>query len=325
MLHRDISVNNIMWYIRDGQLRFLPIDYDNATILPDNEAGEEYEPSSRERTGTLPYMDPELVDDAQKSMMGDSGHTPIEHFLRHDVSSLFYVCLWSAEVLFTAGLPKKQAEALKEKAKLLEMGPSLELIADYKYKLRITYLEEKGVVLPEPVKCLSTWFDGWTSLFMDTSHKLDNHRRKLRRPGRKVKAPLDLETVGGIWIEEMIDKTLNSEIPPQNWTVSQLAREFNVDIQSGNDTSDLTPQAKDEMPIPRGPNRGARRTRQKAKTIGAAKTKGKATAANGTRTRAKTKETMREPQIPAQMTETNDRRARLRPRENLRPPKRFGA
>ncbi|KAG7447164.1 uncharacterized protein BT62DRAFT_893017 [Guyanagaster necrorhizus] len=81
ILHRDISPGNIMWRRTvDGHLRGVLNDFDLSAYR--HETG----PSSRQRTGTLPYMAFELLNN------DNNGHPP-KHLYRHDVESIFYVIL----------------------------------------------------------------------------------------------------------------------------------------------------------------------------------------------------------------------------------------
>ena len=90
MLHRDISINNIMFQLRDDRYYFILIDFDMAVIIradgPKDKDGT-YVAASKFRTGTLPFMAHALVSDASLS---DIGHwNPVRHLLCHDLESLF--------------------------------------------------------------------------------------------------------------------------------------------------------------------------------------------------------------------------------------------
>ena len=78
MLHRDVSVNNIMYEIREGKFYFILIDFDMAVRIAPDESS--YVASSRYRTGTLPFMAYELVKDAHYS--SSRIWSPIRHLLR---------------------------------------------------------------------------------------------------------------------------------------------------------------------------------------------------------------------------------------------------
>ncbi|KAG7440619.1 uncharacterized protein BT62DRAFT_997656 [Guyanagaster necrorhizus] len=81
ILHHDISPGSIMWRRTvDDHLRGVLNDFDLSAYR--HETG----PSSRQRTGTLPYMAYELL------ISDENGHPP-KHLYRHDVESIFYVIL----------------------------------------------------------------------------------------------------------------------------------------------------------------------------------------------------------------------------------------
>ena len=78
MLHRDISINNIMFREEDDKISGVLNDYDMAVDSKRVEGG-----TSRQRTGTKQFLSVEL-------------HRPIPptHSYRHDLESLAYCLLW---------------------------------------------------------------------------------------------------------------------------------------------------------------------------------------------------------------------------------------
>ena len=109
MLHRDISVNNIMYEIRGGKYYFILIDFDMAIVICDDDAaGSSYAASSKHRTGTLPFMAAELIEDACNA--SDPSWVPIRHRLRHDLESLYWVALWCVLMIHSAQSPKSSTE-----------------------------------------------------------------------------------------------------------------------------------------------------------------------------------------------------------------------
>ncbi|KAK0490315.1 hypothetical protein IW261DRAFT_1323966, partial [Armillaria novae-zelandiae] len=79
ILHRDISMANIMYRIDDeGNVLGVLIDFDLSSLVPIKEA------TSLRRTGTPPYMALDLLVEEK-----DSG----PHLYRHDLEALFYVML----------------------------------------------------------------------------------------------------------------------------------------------------------------------------------------------------------------------------------------
>ena len=89
ILHRDLSLNNIMWRLieqmdankkSEQKVYGVLTDYDLSSWTEDLKNG--YKNTSLQRTGTPPYMALELLDE-----------TSSVHLYRHDVESLFYVML----------------------------------------------------------------------------------------------------------------------------------------------------------------------------------------------------------------------------------------
>ena len=80
ILHRDLSLGNIMYRIIEGQVHGVLTDYDLSSWKAALTAYDAK--SSEEATGTTPYMTQELL----------KGISPA-HLYRHDVESLFYVML----------------------------------------------------------------------------------------------------------------------------------------------------------------------------------------------------------------------------------------
>jgi len=103
ILHRDLSLNNIMWrFIVEMSAEEKPetriygvlTDYDLSSWTEDLKS--DYTRPSQQRTGTPPYM-------AQELLKG----TSLTHLYRHDVESLFYVILLTCG-RHTFGVTKKQ-------------------------------------------------------------------------------------------------------------------------------------------------------------------------------------------------------------------------
>ncbi|KAH7922715.1 hypothetical protein BV22DRAFT_1070026 [Leucogyrophana mollusca] len=77
--HRDISANNLMYYLKDN----VPVGVVNDFDLASTKQG----PTGNERTGTVPFMAIELLEHE-----GRAGH--ITHRYQHDAESLGWVLLW---------------------------------------------------------------------------------------------------------------------------------------------------------------------------------------------------------------------------------------
>ncbi|KAJ3723114.1 kinase-like domain-containing protein [Lentinula raphanica] len=82
ILHRDISMGNIMFRRIDGKVYGVLNDFDLSCRLKDMDKG----PTFKHRTGTRPFMSHELLNPGWQD----------GHYYRHDIESLFYVVLCMA-------------------------------------------------------------------------------------------------------------------------------------------------------------------------------------------------------------------------------------
>ena len=80
ILHRDLSMNNIMYRIIEGKVHGVLTDYDLSSWT--ESLNSDYTKTSQQRTGTPPFMAHGLLDG-----------TEALHLYRHDVESLFYIML----------------------------------------------------------------------------------------------------------------------------------------------------------------------------------------------------------------------------------------
>ncbi|KAJ8469950.1 hypothetical protein ONZ45_g16718 [Pleurotus djamor] len=79
ILHRDVSLNNLMYREKHGTIYGVLNDFDLASLVADLDKS----PQSSQRTGTRIYMAFELL----------SSPTPPRHLNRHDLESFFYILL----------------------------------------------------------------------------------------------------------------------------------------------------------------------------------------------------------------------------------------
>ncbi|KAJ3992333.1 protein kinase [Lentinula boryana] len=77
ILHRDLSIGNIMFRRKDDKIYGVLNDFDLSSRVQDMDQG----PSSNHRSGTRPFMSPELLNPDWKG----------GHYYRHDLESLFYI------------------------------------------------------------------------------------------------------------------------------------------------------------------------------------------------------------------------------------------
>ncbi|CAE6436339.1 unnamed protein product [Rhizoctonia solani] len=81
ILHRDVSVNNLM-VKKDNPAEGVLIDLDLGHTVPED--GKQPGPTSLHRTGTLPFMALDLL----------HGQSEYPHYHRHDLESFVYVLVW---------------------------------------------------------------------------------------------------------------------------------------------------------------------------------------------------------------------------------------
>ncbi|KAJ3534418.1 hypothetical protein NM688_g7141 [Phlebia brevispora] len=212
MLHRDVSVNNIMYEKRGGMYYFILIDFDMAVVLP-KDGNTPYTSSSRHRTGTLPFMAYELIRDAANTA-GKGDWKPIKHLLRHDFQSLFWVSLWCILVLLTDGLSRDETEALLSKAKLWE-GSNLEYVADHKQVLCTGDLFNQKIQLPPVAEGLRRWLLNWTQLLDDANGTVKRHIRQVQIAAltHQPPPPFDEETVDGLITRDTLLAALSPAMP----------------------------------------------------------------------------------------------------------------
>lgn len=81
LLHRDISMGNLAFYMKGDQYIIVLLDFDLATTT------DSAENSSQRRTGTAPFMSRDVL-----SAIGPEGK--YIHHVRHDLESIFFVIIW---------------------------------------------------------------------------------------------------------------------------------------------------------------------------------------------------------------------------------------
>ncbi len=128
MLHRDISLSNLMYEIRGGSIWLILNDFDLAARV-DKDGVPLQTSSTKHRTGTLPFMAVDILQNLTTAI----------HYLRHDLESAFWVALWCLIKFPCSDDP--EIEKAKRKALLpLEEG-NLDQITRTKYMI-ITNLQE---------------------------------------------------------------------------------------------------------------------------------------------------------------------------------------
>lgn len=214
MLHRDVSLHNIMFQMRGGKYYFILNDFDMAVVLREDDRSS-YTPSSKHRTGTLPFMAAALVHDAN-IYSKDPEWTPIKHLLCHDYESLFWVCLWCALVLHIHSVSPGMQDTYRAIVGDWEAS-SLFTVHAVKVALFSKRLKDHHIQLAPSAQCLEKWFNGWTSLLKTAYNKVS--AQDLSESESESDAPFktaetfDLETAGGILSRENILRVLAPRMP----------------------------------------------------------------------------------------------------------------
>ncbi|KAF7795529.1 hypothetical protein EIP86_006691 [Pleurotus ostreatoroseus] len=209
MLHRDISVNNIMFQKQGDNYHFILNDFDMAVILKDD--GTRDSPSSKHRTGTLPFMAVSLLRDAIVTARS-SNRSPTRHLLCHDYESLFWVCIWCILTLFLDLLSQKHREDFIRIAKQWE-DSNLDFAQSNKLAISTRPLVNSGLELPEHVSDLAGWFNGWTTLLRAADSKV------VEQTCEPVKN-FDADTAGGVLTRDNILASLRKKLTSSSGGIS---------------------------------------------------------------------------------------------------------
>ncbi|THG97224.1 hypothetical protein EW026_g4743 [Hermanssonia centrifuga] len=207
ILHRDVSKNNIMYEMRDDKPHFILIDYDLAKEITGFDAHCSSS-TSQHRTGTLPFMAYELVEDA--AMYGEPGHVPVVHRLRYDFESLFWVALWCA-VKMPPGRDASEDRRLHQVVQGWESG-LLTMLARNKKTLCTTPSEIRALHLPPRSEHLRNWFWNWCKVMKRAETRLEEYEAASEASDR-LWIPFDMETVDGLLTRDSIKEGLGSAVP----------------------------------------------------------------------------------------------------------------
>ncbi|KAF7794434.1 hypothetical protein EIP86_005568 [Pleurotus ostreatoroseus] len=335
ILHRDISLNNVMYEYRDGRLHFVLIDFDMATVILD---GTPYVPSSKHRTGTLAFMAVELIEDAAK--VNNPDHKAIAHLLCHDYESIYWLCLWCALVLVATAdeLLKARNLAIVRAWETKELW----LIARSKTTIRFRPLYKNEIVLPEAAvdAGLHEWFAEWQQIWFQYEQVLTPYWAAVDRyqRGRGALPELDMETAGGVLTLENLKAILTKNFPdPYASARTEESASHGPTVGTRalgrNETAYASALMDDRAGRKAAPKKS--RTTKKSKKATATKAKAKAPPAakkaktSDTAKKAKAPEPVKKVAAPtkrvtrrakaeqkeAEVDDTNDIRKRLRPRK----------
>jgi serine/threonine protein kinase len=170
-MHRDISLNNLMLRMEGDKVYGVLNDFDLA-VLRDVQS-----PSSKQRTGTKPFM---AIDLLQRD-------API-HMYRHDLESMFYVILWITSRFHNGeeiANPPLQEWADKDDTALLHK------------KSRLIFHETPPAPTPQFVSLRRRWV---IPMLMMIAEGFSTRRRYLLEEETPESATLyfDDETLGGL-------------------------------------------------------------------------------------------------------------------------------
>ena len=203
MLHRDVSVTNIMFEMREEKPFFILNDCDPVPLETSN--GENIKPSCKNRTGTLPFMPCEVLENLESLDRGDGSLIP--HILRYDFESLYWVSLWCAMAME----PVKDAnlrQDIKTTLSNWETG-SFHRIASWKRSVfMVPYAFNELPVSPLYEPCRS-WLNNWNDIFSEACVHLVLHSMQRRKQG--ATASMDFETIDGIITKDTILEAIASE------------------------------------------------------------------------------------------------------------------
>ena len=265
ILHRDVSVNNIMYEIRDGAYYFILIDFDMAIVVEDRRGKCTYQASSKHRTGTFPFMARELIDNAN-----DRIDLPkldlVPHLLRHDYESLFYVSFWSVTAIPPTMDIKKRA-LLARFANVLS-GDSRTTVCT-KQLFLTSCLKPALIEASPPAKDLCLWFIGFSTAFRKAVNALNDYECALQRPDKDdlaaiaaIKASFDFETVDGLLTRDTLKTAIAPDMPAKSIASMHVSPKY-TGAESAPAVSVIGEQSGSASVTPSGTTAG----RQKSKNI----------------------------------------------------------
>jgi hypothetical protein len=209
ILHRDLSKGNIMHMYRNGEDYFVLIDFDLAVRV--GQDGQPLGPRSRHRTGTLPFMAFDLVNDMY---LAESAEGPrndsIVHCVRHDYESVFWVSLWCAAEIVKSGAEddKNQRRKRMEYLAKWESG-TYEQIANTKNRMLTVANEIWGLSLSPSFEHLRPWLFSFYMVFNDGYCKHSRSQiQKIRNPHPDEEAFQNFETWQGTVTYETLEKAM---------------------------------------------------------------------------------------------------------------------
>ena len=173
VLHRDVSVYNIMYEVRDSEPFFILTDYDLFALeKPDDE---DAWPSSKYRTWTLPFMPCEVLEDLWLLECGGGPLTP--HLLRYDFESLYWVSLWCTMTMEPVK-DTKLKQAIKTSLSDWETGSFYTIAARKKNVINTRKAFDELPMTPLYQHCRG-WLSKWNDVLYATYSRLRDYDKDM--------------------------------------------------------------------------------------------------------------------------------------------------
>jgi hypothetical protein len=132
VLHRDVSLGNLMWYWGENNtLMGVLNDYDLSSLTTAQG------PEGNERTGTVPFMALDLL--TEKGQRGE-----VKHLYRHDLESFMWVLVW-------VSFRYKDGQLLPRNSRPFDQWATLpaEECGEKKLSFRTNFLAKKSLVVDQ--------------------------------------------------------------------------------------------------------------------------------------------------------------------------------
>lgn len=177
-----------MYTQTEGKDWFILIDFDLGVKVTKD--GLPLGPSARHRTGTLPFMAYELVGSLKSPIDPQNEAKPqvVQHCIRHDFESLFWVSLWCATRLVDPTLSKSAPTSTVREDWLTEFEKGdPRTIARFKKDFLTSESDMDTAPLSPSFKHLRSWLDAFRVPFWRHRHAADEERlAKNQRKSRKA-------------------------------------------------------------------------------------------------------------------------------------------
>ncbi|CAL1697091.1 unnamed protein product [Somion occarium] len=168
MLHRDVSLSNLMYEMREGLVWLILNDFDLAVVIKKD--GPPRGSTGRHRTGTLPFMAVDLIEDPN-----------MPHYFRHDLESVFFVALWCA---IRSPSRDQKTDALRRKALLSWEQYGLDTIRNSKTQIFVSQnsfakLVPGKIPLSPEFSRYERWLGAFWTVLFEGYQDLAAHQKKI--------------------------------------------------------------------------------------------------------------------------------------------------